>query len=195
MTRRIYDHRIWQAIVRGTCFMAVVALLWPGGTVGAAQVPVLTLEPDRGSCTTILIIRGASFPPGQVVELTSRAGRTNVVRLLARPVVAPDGTFVVRAEMWQLEATCRRIPPQQRIADGTPYTILASVGGDRPGTVLARAIFTFTEDSAALPGLPNTGGGGALHRAPPGNWLVAMGAAALLGGMLGCARVRRRARS
>lgn len=150
MTRRMHGHRIWQEIVQGACLLAVVALLWPSGMVGAAdQVPVLTLEPERGSCASPLVIRGTDFPPGQVVDLTAGAARTDVVRRLARPTVAPDGTFIVRVEMWQLEATCR-FPPEQRVADGTPYTILASVGGDSPGTLLAGAVFVLAESD--LPG-------------------------------------------
>lgn len=194
MTRRHWqrDSDRWAFRV-SICLAAGVALLWPGSVLGAigSQAPALTLEPERGPCATELVVRGANFPPGETIALTSRAGREDIVFQLATPLVATDGTFAVRVALWQMEPTCR-FPRERRVAGENLYTILATVGGDRPGTVLARATFTLTEAAESLPGLPNTGGGGLAGQPWPPAWGASL--AVLLAALGGVFMARPRPR-
>lgn len=144
---------MWRtgALLAGLC--ALVVALAPLERVEAA--PLLTVEPDRASCADRVFIRGTNFPPGQVVNLTARAGRSDVVIRFASLPVTVDGTFVLQMDLQRIEPACG-VSGGPQVTDGTPYTILATTD-DRQSTALASATFILTTSSTPLPGLPNTG--------------------------------------
>ncbi len=195
MTGRRWRHDNWRWVFSlAANLFAVLALFCLPGMAHAAADPALTLEPDRGSCTAQLVIQGANFPPGQVIHLTARAGRNDVVIQFASSTVAADGTFTLQVDGQDIEPSCRA-SSGPLVPDGAVYTILGT-RDDPQRTVLARATFTLTTSATRPPGLPNTGAGGTqAHTLLPVGSLVASGLLVAVGAaLLRAARLRRRAR-
>lgn len=144
--------------------------------------PSLTLAPDRGPCATqspAVVAHGADFPPGQPIHFLIRQATGHTGVGLDGGTVDVDGSFAVPVQL---------VGCGPATGEGARFTVSARLGrapdllGDSP--VLASATYTVVSD-APLPGLPNTGGGGAPGRAPlTAGLLVGGGLLALLGGVV-----------
>lgn len=163
--------------------MAALAFPW---TAGAA--PSLALSPGQAACSQPnfpVAIHGAGFTPGQALELydydAGTPSRPGIGMRAGTTTVGPDGAFDVVIEL----TNCGPGTPA-----GAQFTLAAfgqgGTGGGLP-TALATVVFTVQ----ALPGLPNTGGGGA-HAT---GWTWSIGLSALVLGMLGKAALWQRART
>jgi len=179
------QRRRWSAWLGG-CLgaLALLAALWP--FAGAAATPTLTLIPARGPCTATdraILARGAGFPPGSQVYFTIIRERDQAITA-DRPIfpgrpVGADGTFAERllldcGDVAPAGATVRITAPQD------PRT------GQGAG---AGAVFTV---APTLPGLPNTGGGGAVGQRLATAGPLALGALLLALGAIVATRGRAR---
>lgn len=171
------------------CFAAIAAALVFPWTVEAA--PNMTLSPGEAACSQPnfpVTVRGAGFPVGQALEIydfdSGTQSRPGIGVRAGTATVGADGAFAVTVGL----VNCGPGTPV-----GTRFTLAAFRQGETGGglsAALASAVFTVQ----TFPGLPNTGGGGALHRP----WLpntVLVGAAMLAAAAtLRQARDRRRGR-
>ncbi len=120
------------------------------------------------------MVRGAQFPAGQALEIydfdAATVDRPAMGVRIATATVGADGTFVATAPL----ANCGPTTPS-----GTRFTIAAYRAGDAGrGIAAALATAVFTVGSApppALPGLPNTGGGGAQVEPSDAAWAAVRG--------------------
>ncbi len=156
--------------------------------MGAAAAPTLTLIPARGPCAATdraILARGAGFPPGSQVYFTIIRERDQAITA-DRPIfpgrpVGADGTFAER-----LLLACDDNEPS-----GSTFRISAQQDPRTGQGAGAGAVFTV---DPTLPGLPNTGGGGAVGQRPAPVGPLTLGAPLLALGAAVAARTRRRGR-
>lgn len=113
-------------------------------------IPTLTLDPDRGPCTTqepAILARGHNFPPGAYIGLYVIRMDTNRGTGDTKGTVAADGAFALPV---------RLIGCDPATADGTQFRITAALLQDVVDTHngLARATFTVAAAPPALPVVP-----------------------------------------
>lgn len=177
-------------------FVALVLAAAGGSSSAARGTPTLTITPPSGPCDASVAIAGSGFTPGLRVGLVTRAiaPPSGQGVEFAALTVAADGTFRWAGTIVTLVPACRAATPP---ADGTVYTVYASTPpladktGGGPEVTLATATFTL---GAALPGLPNTGGGAARlmgQVSDPGACAVGRPLATPIGGMSGVRRAAR----
>ena len=167
--------------------VALVVMVTPSASLAE---PMLTLSPDRASCTSSVTLTGRDLPPGQGVALAVR----QIAPVsdhggggLSPTTVANDGTLRLTLPVAQLVRDCASSSPP---APGTRYVVHVTPDGKNPDSrVFASAEFTLT--GPGTPGLPNTGGGAATRPAPSGAVApLAMLALVLTGLRLACLRRR-----
>jgi len=162
----------------------VLLLLALVGSATAAATPSLVVSPAAGPPGTVFMVTGGGFPPHSTVRVivlylapNAGGGRSEQDVLNRQVPVAADGSFALAVD------SAAFVPETYHV-----------VSPDAPSSVVAD--FVVTAGTGALPGLPNTGGGGAQRHAitapaPP----VIGGVLAVLGGLLlGDGRRRRRLR-
>ncbi|HEX5503054.1 MAG TPA: hypothetical protein VFW96_10560 [Thermomicrobiales bacterium] len=162
--------------------LMLVAAMWPLGAARAASM--LTLTPNPLSCESAspsVEAHGAGLRPGPVVLILAVVGSAKGV-VVGRTAAAADGTFATTLQL------------RGAIACGNRYTVdvvAADASGRFGPPVLASA--TLKVVGTSMPGLPNTGAGGAWTQTSPGG-LLAAGAflAAVAGIGFGYGGVRRR---
>lgn len=169
----------------GRAMIAAVLLLRAlVGSATAAATPSLVVSPAAGPPGTVFMVTGGGFPPHSTVRVivlylapNAGGGRSEQDVLNRQVPVAADGSFALAVD------SAAFVPETYHV-----------VSPDAPSSVVAD--FVVTAGTGALPGLPNTGGGGAQRHAitapaPP----VIGGVLAVLGGLLlGDGRRRRRLR-
>jgi hypothetical protein len=144
------------------CCLCLVALAGasPGSgrhaaAAEAAQDPTLTLTPGSGPCGRSVTARGADYPPGSTVNVRGPFVPGTAVNLASRSGV-PQPVVTVGAEgTFALSLLPCTAATEGADRPGTVYLWTAETAG--PQSVFADAYFTVA--SAALPGVPNTGGG------------------------------------
>ncbi len=153
--------------------------------IGAAAAPTLTLIPARGPCTATdraILARGADFPPGSRVSFTIIRERDQAISVdrpaFASTPVGADGTFAK-----QLPLPCDDNEPA-----GSTIRIEAQQDPRTGQGAGAGAVFTV---DPTLPGLPNTGGGGAVGQRPAPVGPLALGALLLTLGAAVATRERQ----
>ncbi len=132
-------------------FILLLGLLMFPLTVSAAggvTVGQLTVTPARGPVGTTYVVVGNDFPRHTTVRLivfflipTASGGQGERHVADQSVAVADDGTLVARVD-----------------STGYPPADYTVVDAAAPGQTLAH--FTVVASATALPGLPNTGGGG-----------------------------------
>jgi len=163
---------------------AVLLLIALVGSTTAAATPGLAVSPAAGPPGTVFTVTGGGFPPHSTVRVIvlylapNAAGGHGQRDVLDQHVpVAADGSFALAVD------SATFVPETYHV-----------VSPDAPSAVVAS--FVVTGGAGTLPGLPNTGGGGAQLRALPApDPSVVGGLLAVLGvGLLGYGRLRRRLR-
>ena len=147
-------------------------------SLGAARVvPAVTLTPPQIACDSpngTATARGAGFAPGTAVVINVEVAPPKGV-IAGRATIGDDGTFAVPLQLLgalDCPATPRRVAVEVKAADAS---------GRFGPPVLASA--TLVVVGRSMPGLPNTGGGGARILAPWGDTALFAGSLALLGGV------------
>lgn len=172
--------RACRLLIPALILLAVLATLCLPRAVGAAAS--LSLTPARVSCTGRVTVQGAGLTPGQTVALTARATTPPSGNGLqfATPTVADDGTFRLDLTVSAIMPACLTATPPMA---GTAYTIYLTTdsSGRAENALLATAVLTL--DTAATPGLPNTGAGGERTLARAGNVGLILLALGALGGV------------
>lgn len=170
MTRQQSQYTVrWQGLILSICLLALALAYGP--RVARAAVPTLALMPDRGPCTTQIMLKGSDFSAGQVVNLTAGVEGSNQAVRFASPTVAADGTFTLQVDMRRIEGGCG-VNGVLQLPEGTRYRIIATTDEQLP-QLLATAFFTLASSSSSTPGLPNTGGGGTARDERP--WMGGLG--------------------
>jgi len=163
---------------------AVLLLLALVGPATAAATPSLVVSPAAGPPGTVFMVTGGGFPPHSTVRMivlylapNAGGGRGEQDVLNRQVPVAADGSFALAVD------SATFVPETYHV-----------VSPDAPSAVVAD--FVVTNGAGTLPGLPNTGGGGAQRRAIPApDSPVIGGVLAVLGGLLlGDGRRRRQLR-
>ncbi len=161
--------------------MAAVLLLIALAGEATAAGPSLAVSPAAGPPETVFTVTGGGFTPASTARVivfylaaTAAGGRGERDVLDRRVPVAADGSFTLAVD------AAAFVPEVYHV-----------ISPDAPSTVVAN--FTVTGGAGALPGLPNTGGGGAQPHALPIHGLSAVGGMlAVLGiGLLNDGRQRR----
>ncbi len=162
--------RLWQrprailSLRLGLFVVALLALPLSLLPVAASPAPLLTLTPERAACTDQVSFAGRDFPAGQAVRFGVRRTRpfSDQIIEFANTTVATDGALALTLPVAQMIADCATASPPA----GTRYVINVTPAGKNPDSLLyAQAPFTLV--GASMPGLPNTGGGGAASPATP----------------------------
>lgn len=165
-------------IAAGLLLLALV------GSVTAAAAPSLAVTPAAGPPGTIFTVIGGGFAPHSTVRMIvfylapNAGGGRGEQDVLDRQVpVAADGHFALAVDSVAFVPETYHV-----VSPGAPSAVVAD--------------FVVTAGMGALPGLPNTGGGGAQrHAIPAPAPPVIGGVLAVLGGLLlGDGRRRRRLR-
>jgi hypothetical protein len=148
----------------GLMVVVVVCSGWfPVEAAGGADGPVVVVDPDSGPCGRWITMRGSGFPPGYSVGIES-AYNSGGDHFLGGGTVE---NFTVPADgRWEVShlpcssATLRlREDPS-----GTPILIRVSYRPDPMSGADTSIPVPFRIEGKTLPGLPNTGGGGAVGR-------------------------------
>lgn len=184
-------------LLRSFGIIALVALLFGSSLEASAApppdgnaAPRIALDPASGPCSTRVAVYGSGFTPDVAAQFVLTRDRDGAVTAAnsqgGGQRVASDGTFTMVIPL----VGCG---PDEPI--GSTFTIAIFEyrpdGSPSRGPV-ASATFTVAAPGA-LPGLPNTGGGGAQrHAIPAPDSPVIGGVLAVLGvGLLGHGRLRR----
>ena len=190
--RRPAQRVVWRLGLAIWC-LAAATCAWPLG-VSAQPAPAITITPDRGRCGQAATIRGEGFPPGNQVTLRGPrdavSGHRSSAYQEVSTVVAADGTWTIVTTLF-----CPSGDSTWVLVDSLSYTCLPSflpcietlfeVSSlplpPSPGVGYAKGL-RVRITSARLPGVPNTGGGGAVAPTPvPAGPLVAGGLLTSLG--------------
>jgi hypothetical protein len=151
----------WQPwIVIG--LLVIILSLFPANASAGA---ILNLNPPHGSCKDRILFEGLAYPPRSEVAVNIRQVEpfSDAFVQFDSIVISPEGAIVVIMPVERMIAQCATSTPP---AAGTRYLITITPSGKNPnGLVYADAMFTLAAES--LPGLPNTGGGGATSSASP----------------------------
>ncbi len=163
---------------------AVLLLIALVGPAAAVAAPGLIVSPTAGPPGTIFTVTGSGFAAQSTVRIivfylarNAGGGRGQQDVLNQDVLVAADGSFALAVD------SATFVPETYHVVSpGAPSAVVAS--------------FVVTGGAGTLPGLPNTGGGGAQLRALPApDPSVVGGLLAVLGvGLLGYGRLRRRLR-
>jgi len=160
---------------------AVLLLIALVGPAAAVAAPDLAVSPTAGPPGTIFTVTGGGFAARSTVRIivfylarNAGGGRGQQDVLNQQVPVAADGSFALAVD------AATFVPETYHVVS--------------PDATTALADFAVTAGAGALPGLPNTGGGGAHRRAIPApDSPVSGGVLAVLGvGLLGYGRLRRR---
>lgn len=163
-----------------------------GDGAQAAAQPILTITPERGSCSSQFVAQGQQFPPGEAVTLVVRPtppARSDNFPTLSGTAAA-DGTLTIEIPLFAIYC----LPNQPQPPGERGYEVLAVIGfeGVQPGTTVATATFTVAPPSSSLPGLPNTGSGAQGQVLLPIGPLITGGLVAVLSSVALCYLHRQR---
>lgn len=150
--------RRWFAIVP---LALILSPFPPGASAGA----ILNLNPPHGTCQDRILFEGLAYPPRAEVALGIRRVEpfSDQIVQFATITISEEGAIVVVIPVAQMIPECTTATPP---APGTRYVINVTPSGKNPNNILhAQAPFTLTD--AAMPGLPNTGGGWAAAAVSP----------------------------
>lgn len=148
----------------GPLLAGLILTVFAGPVAPVAAAPMLRLEPAQGPCVDHnppLTARGSGFVPGMAIMMHVRRASdpVNIPRpLVGKTQVAADGTFTATIQLFG----CAPVIPS-----GTQFIINAQEDGVFMND-LALATFTVgpvgSGSPSPMPGLPNTGAGGATGR-------------------------------
>ncbi len=148
---------LWPLLALTASLLAGGALLWPPDGARAAADPLLILEPDHGPCDASapgVRMRGVDFPADRTLILFVRrvAPFSDQASQGATATTTADGAFTGDLRLYMCD-------PED--IEGARFLVTAHEFDRRNfGPPLASAHFTKSASPAALPGPPNTGGGG-----------------------------------
>ncbi len=183
------------------CLAALTAV----PTAAAESAPTLTVAPERGSCGQDATLSGAGVAPGDRVTLrgplSAATGRQLPSYRETAAVAADDGRWALTASFcdtgigtWALVDTEDRacLVPSPPCSEDLyeVFSLPSPTASPRPGSGFDKGLRIHI--TYALPGLPNTGGGGLAERRPAPIGPLALGPPLLALGITVAARVRRR---
>lgn len=164
-----------RRLILACCCLAALAAV---PAAPAAAAPTLTITPEGGPCGRDVTLNGAQFPPAYRVTLRGpRSAATGSHLATYREIavsVAADGRWAITTPFcaatdgtWALVDTA----DPACYAPSAPCieflyelaSLPVSAAPPRPGSAYERGLHIRVTD-AALPGLPNTGGGGLAGR-------------------------------